>query len=269
MECSAAAPGPRVGGRSVFVARTPPPPCRRRTRRHGECGTRRVVGGYACRMNATRDAASAAYDLAIFDFDGTLADSFPFFLRLHNRLAQKHGFRKVAPEDVPALRAMSTRELMARSGLPAWRLPAVARDFTRHMQETDEVVLFAGIPETLRALAAHRLRLALVTSNSRPNIERVLGPSLLALFGHVDCGASIFGKRSRLQRAARIAGVPPARSIYVGDATADAEAAHAAGMHFGAVDWGYTTPEALAACGPALRFTAVQELLSLGPSHSG
>lgn len=220
-------------------------------------------------MNATRDDASAACDLAIFDFDGTLADSFPFFLRLHNELARKHGFREVAPEDVPAMRAMSTRGLMARSGLPAWRLPAVARDFIRHMQETDEVGLFDGVPDVLRELAATRLRLALVTSNSRQNVDRLLGPELMALFGHVDCGASIFGKRSRLQRAARALRVPLPRCIYIGDATADGDAARDAGMHFGAVDWGYTTPEALAACGPARRFAAVRDLSSLAPSRPG
>lgn len=214
-------------------------------------------------MNATIVQAGPAYALAIFDFDGTLADSFPFFLRLHNQLARKHGFGEVAPEDVPALRAMSTRELMARSGLPAWRLPVVARDFTRHMQQADDVGLFDGVPAMLRGLADRGLRLALVTSNSRQNIDRVLGSELLGLFGHIDCGASIFGKRNRLQRAARAHGITPARSIYIGDATADADAAREAGMHFGAVDWGYTTPEALAARGPARRFSVVQDLLDI------
>lgn len=214
-------------------------------------------------MNATIARAAPAYALAIFDFDGTLANSFPFFLRLHNQLARKHGFREVAPEDVPALRAMSTREIMARSGLPGWRLPAVARDFIRHMQQANDVGLFDGVPAALRSLADSGLRLALVTSNSRQNIDHVLGSELLTLFGHIDCGASIFGKRSRLQRAARTHGVTPARTIYIGDATADADAAHEAGMHFGAVDWGYTTPEALAACQPARRFAVVQDLMDL------
>jgi len=31
------------------------------------------------------------YRLAIFDFDGTLADSFPFFIRVFNQLAEQHG----------------------------------------------------------------------------------------------------------------------------------------------------------------------------------
>jgi hypothetical protein len=37
---------------------------------------------------------SATYKLAIFDFDGTLADSFPFFLSVFNTIADRHGFKR-------------------------------------------------------------------------------------------------------------------------------------------------------------------------------
>ena len=35
------------------------------------------------------------YALAIFDLDGTLADSFPWFLRIVNSVADKHRFRRI------------------------------------------------------------------------------------------------------------------------------------------------------------------------------
>src|SRR5262249_17946722 len=38
------------------------------------------------------------YRLAIFDFDGTLADSFPFFIRVFNQLAEQHGFKGIEPD---------------------------------------------------------------------------------------------------------------------------------------------------------------------------
>lgn len=200
------------------------------------------------------------YDLAIFDFDGTLADSFPFFARVHNELARAHGFREVAADEVAALRGLPTREIVARSGIAAWRLPIVARDFTRRMQEADEVALFPGAADVLHRLADTGVALALVSSNSRENALRVLGPELAARFAHVECGMSMFGKATRLTKTMRALGVRPARTIYVGDQVADGDAARAAGAAFGAVDWGYALPEALAACEPALRFAAVAEL---------
>jgi len=203
------------------------------------------------------------YDLAIFDLDGTLADSFPFFLRVYNELARRHGFHEMAPGDVAAMRELPARELMARAGLPSWRLPLVARDFITRMREADEVRLFDGVADVLHRIAASGLPLALLTSNSRDNATRLLGAQLHGLFRDVDCGASIFGKRSRLRRTMKTIGVTPARTIYIGDTTADADAAHAAGADFGAVGWGYATPTSLAACRPAMQFATVSDLLQI------
>jgi phosphoglycolate phosphatase len=203
------------------------------------------------------------YDLAVFDFDGTLADSFPFFLGIHNELARKHGFPEVAGHEVEALRGLSTRALAERARLPAWKLPVVARDFVARMQAADAVPLFDGVAEALAQLHARGLRLALVTSNSQANVRRVLGEPLAALFDPVDCGASMFGKAARLRRVLRRRSVAPGRAIYIGDQTADGEAARAAGLDFGAVAWGYASLPALDMARPARRFHVPGEWAAL------
>lgn len=203
------------------------------------------------------------YPLVIFDFDGTLADSFPFFVAAHNALARRHRFREIADGEAEALRAMSTHALLSRSGLPAWRLPWVARDFTRAMAKAPRTPLFDGVPEVLQALHASGATLALVSSNSPDNIRRILGPELASLFVAIDGGASMFGKHRRLGRLIRRLGFATGDAIYVGDQTADADAARAAGVHFGAVAWGYATPEGLATAMPDWAFMAVPELLQL------
>jgi len=67
------------------------------------------------------------YPLAIFDFDGTLADSFPFFLQAQHQLADKHGFARVLPHEVEALRRSSVSDLIKHSGLPVWKLLGLPR----------------------------------------------------------------------------------------------------------------------------------------------
>ena len=44
------------------------------------------------------------YDLAIFDFDGTLADSAAWFRSRINQVAQRYGFRQVTDEELERLR---------------------------------------------------------------------------------------------------------------------------------------------------------------------
>ena len=202
------------------------------------------------------------YTLLIFDLDGTLADSFPFFLRVHDELARRHGFRAIGDDDVEPLRRLTTRQMLARSGLPAWRLPRVGRDFVAAMKQADDVRPFPGVADVLPRLA-QRATLALVTSNSREVATQVLGAELMALFAHVDGGASIFGKARRLRRVLAAVGVPARDAIYNGDQDADAEGARDAGVAFGAVDWGYAAPETLAACHPAHRFHTVNDLENL------
>jgi len=67
------------------------------------------------------------YSLAIFDLDGTLVDSFPWFLRTINDVADRFGFRSVRDEDVEGLRHASTRDILSRLEVPLWKLPAIAR----------------------------------------------------------------------------------------------------------------------------------------------
>lgn len=208
------------------------------------------------------------YDLAIFDLDGTLADSFPFFVAVHNRLAAKHGFRLLAPDEIEALRHRSPREVMRHVGLPRWRLPWVARDFIRLMHDCGQAMpLFDGIADALHWLDSRGVALAVVTSNSCANLRRVLGPALLARMLHVECGASMFGKRRRLQRVLARSGVSARRAIYIGDQLTDADAARAAGIAFGAVAWGYGTIGSLMAAGPERVFTTVPELRRIHCAH--
>lgn len=189
------------------------------------------------------------YELVIFDFDGTLADSFPFFVEVLNGLARRHGFREVAEAEVPRLRRSSTREVMRQLQFPLWKLPMVARHFISLMNASvHRVPVFPDMAVLIRELARKPgLRLALVSSNARENVQAVLGEELVGVFHDVDCGASILGKAPRLRRLLKKHGVPSAQALYIGDQSADAEAAAEAGMDFGAVAWGYASIESFPA----------------------
>ena len=202
------------------------------------------------------------YDLIIFDLDGTLADSFPFFVSVHNQLADRHGFRRIQPAEIGPLRTLGAREVMRHVGLPRWKLPLVARSFVQLMREAD-VRLFDGVGDALESLHRRGAALALVTSNASDNCRRILGDAHWRRLAHAECGASIFGKRRRIARVLGKTGIPPGRAIYVGDQITDAEAARAAGVAFGAVAWGYGTAQPLQRLRPDHLFHHVDELAML------
>ncbi|MDA9398400.1 HAD family hydrolase [Bradyrhizobium sp. CCBAU 45389] len=200
------------------------------------------------------------YSLAIFDLDGTLADSFPWFLRTINDVADRFGFRRVADEDIEGLRHASSREILTRLEVPLWKLPAIARHARRLKAEAaSEIALFAGVETMLRTLAENGVQLALVTSDSEANAREKLGEAA-ALFAHYDCSASLFGKAAKFRRVVRRAGVDPGRVIAIGDEVRDIEAARAAGVACGAVSWGYAAPAALRALGPDHMFEQMRDI---------
>lgn len=202
------------------------------------------------------------YSLAIFDLDGTLVDSFPWFLRTINDVADRFGFRRVRDEDVEGLRHASTREILSRLDVPLWKLPAIARHARRLKSEAAaEISLFAGVETMLRTLAEGGVRLALVTSDNEANAREKLGDAA-ALFAHFDCAASVFGKPAKFRRVIRRAGVEPGQVIAIGDEVRDIEAARAVGIACGAVCWGYAAPAALRALEPDYTFERMDEITS-------
>jgi phosphoglycolate phosphatase len=66
------------------------------------------------------------YKLAMFDFDGTLADTFPWFLSAVTRLVDKHGFNRIGAGDLETLRGYSAHQIVERLSIPAWNLPGAA-----------------------------------------------------------------------------------------------------------------------------------------------
>jgi phosphoglycolate phosphatase len=203
------------------------------------------------------------YRLAIFDFDGTLADSFPFFMQAQQALADKHGFDRVQPDQIESLRRSSVTEILKRSRLPAWKLPLVAHDFRAMMRDAHGVQPFGGVDAMLAELATRGVVLGLLTSNARDNVERVMGAESFARFAHVDCGMSIFGKRPRIRAMLRDAGVQAPEAIYIGDQDSDGEAATAEGVAFGAVAWGYGAMDLLRQCSPKHEFMQVGDITAL------
>lgn len=201
------------------------------------------------------------YKLVIFDFDGTLADSFPYFLRTVNTLAAIYRFPPIHPQDVDQLRGLDARQMVKMAKLPAWKMLLIGRSFIRLMaRDIDQIRLFDGIPAVLTLLAKAGVRLAVVSSNSEANVRQVLGPELARLITYYGCGSSLFGKPRKFRRVMAKVRVKPSETLCVGDEIRDIEAARQVATDFGAVAWGYTRPDVLATFTDTILFNAPSDL---------
>lgn len=204
------------------------------------------------------------YKLVIFDFDGTLADSFPYFLSTVNTLAATYNFPRIELENVDQLRGLDARQMMKHAKLPAWKIPLIANAFIRLMaRDIDQIRLFDGIPELLKQLSDRGVRLAIVSSNSEENIRRVLGPENASLITQYACGTSLFGKQRKFRKVMVNSGVTVGETLCIGDEVRDIDAAKEAAIAFGAVTWGYTRPDVFNAYTDIHLFNTIDDILQV------
>lgn len=213
---------------------------------------------------------SPRYKMAIFDFDGTLADSGDWFLSIADDVAERFRFRRVPQEEIESLRGHTTREVIRYLGIPRWKLPIIARHLHKRLaSETHKIALFEGVEPMLEALQAAGVRLALVTSNAEDNARAILGPEIVARFEQIECGASLFGKAPRYRRVLRRAKLGAADVLSIGDETRDITAARKVGIDAGAVMWGYARRDALTALAPAVTFEAPGDVVTAVLGQTG
>lgn len=200
------------------------------------------------------------YSLVIFDLDGTLVDSLPWFLRVVNDVARDFNFKPVATEDIARLRHAGTRDILRHLDLPVWKVPRVAAHMRRMKRaHLGELPLFPGVPEMLDTLHARGKQLALVSSDSEANARLQLGAHA-SCFSDFACGASLFGKTAKFRRVVKRAGLEPSQVIAIGDELRDMDAARAAGIAFGGVAWGYADPAALRTRKPQAWFDTIADI---------
>jgi len=211
----------------------------------------------------------ADFDLLVFDFDGTLANSAGWFRSILPGLARRFGFRCPDPQELEELRHRPPREVMRILRIPGWKLVFIAAHVRRRAAQAEAFPLFDGAAEALRAIAAEGVKIAVVSSNAEGNVRRALGPELSALVASWSCGAGLFGKARHFRAVLRQTKVAPQRALSVGDETRDIEAAREVGMKTAAVLWGFGTKPGLEAAGPDFLFEAMEAFTAFVSGEAG
>lgn len=202
------------------------------------------------------------YKLVIFDFDGTLADTFPFVLSIMDHVIDKYELRRLDPAEIELLRGYDARKIMKYVGVPMWKVPTIG-NYVRSLlaEEIHNLSLFEGVAGVLKQLSDQGMQLAIASSNSIDIVRRILGPENTALIQYYECGVPLFGKQAKLKKILKKSGLQPKEAICIGDEIRDMQAAQKAKIPFGAVTWGFTNTEALKAHAPNEMFASVGEIV--------
>lgn len=209
----------------------------------------------------------------LFDFDGTIADTYQAIANITNQLSTEFGYKALNQEELLLIKNLSSREIVKLSEISIFKLPfLVKRVRTELSKEIAELNAIRGIEQVLFELKHRGYVLGIVTSNNRENVEVFLANNGLdCLFSYIYSATAIFGKHRVINQAISEHSVHKSDVIYVGDETRDIRSARKSRIPSIAVSWGFNAAEILEEHQPDYLVNNPSELLeaiALWQSHS-
>jgi phosphoglycolate phosphatase len=203
------------------------------------------------------------YTFFLWDFDGTLADTFACTVRIYNGLAASYGLPPI--DDPQAARGLSMRTFIRTHRIGFFKLASLTRAVLAGQRaEAARLPLFPGLAEVLQGVRRAGCRMAIVSSNAEDNIRACLrAGGVEGLFEAVVGYSRLFGKGRAIGRFLRACGVGVREVVYVGDEVRDVEAARKARVAAAAVAWGYQARTLLAEQAPDHLLDEPGQLLAL------
>ncbi|MEW6356559.1 MAG: HAD hydrolase-like protein [Planctomycetota bacterium] len=200
----------------------------------------------------------------VFDFDGTLADTFEHFVSIGNRMAEEHGFRRAGAEEIEMLRDMSAWEAIRYFGVPLLKVPFLLAQAERELQRRiGDVQAAEGVRDVILRLRSCGQTMGILTSNSQRNVMAFLRRHDMEVFDFVKTLSRLWGKVRQLRHVMRHYRLASERLLYVCDEVRDIRAARKAGVRAAAVSWGFNSASALRQEQPDYLLSRPEELLSI------
>ncbi len=169
----------------------------------------------------------------LFDLDGTLLDSFPAHVYAYRTMFERLGM-PVDEQSLLAHYAPNWLETYRALGIPPERWQE-ANTYWMEEAARHTPPLLPGARDLLRSLQG-RARLGIVTSGSRPRVERDLAHTgIRDFFEVIITGDDVTHPKPHpegLLLALQALGISPAGTLYIGDTLPDYEMACSAGAAF-------------------------------------
>jgi phosphoglycolate phosphatase len=183
----------------------------------------------------------------IFDFDGTIVDSFVNAMTKFNILADEFNFRKLSQDELPGLRDLSSKDLIKYLKIPIYKIPSVLYRARKLMSsEMASLSTFVNLPGVLNAMHNANFSLGILTSNSESNVTQWLEVNKLRqLFGFIHVESNYFGKNRIIKKIIKKYNMNKSQVFYIGDETRDIDAAKQNEIFSVAVTWGFNSEKIL------------------------
>lgn len=197
-----------------------------------------------------------SFDLLVFDWDGTLADSAAIITAAVQAACRDLELPVPADRDARHIIGLGLRDalLALLPELGESRYPEFVECYRRHFFGREaEIMLFPGALQLAHTLKEEGYLLAIATGKSRNGLDRALKSSGLHAYFHASrCADECFSKPhpEMLFQLMHALEANPARTLMIGDTTHDVQMAANANVPMLAVGYGAHPKDTLLALNP-------------------
>ncbi|MGI6553682.1 MAG: pyrophosphatase PpaX [Bacillota bacterium] len=203
----------------------------------------------------------------LFDFDGTLMDTTDLIIEAFKYTVLKHLGREITAEELfPSFGKPLIEALEELSPGHGQELIITYRQYTdRHHDQM--IAVFDRVPETMEELRRLNIKMAIVSSKMRSNVER--GLDLFGLKPYFDTIVAVEDTQIHkpypdpVLKALAILDTKPCHAIMVGDSPHDLRSAHRAGVKAAAVRWSSLPWESILAEKPEYILEKMEDLIEI------
>lgn len=200
----------------------------------------------------------------IFDFDGTVADSFGVMMEIFEEHKQEFGFENFGEEELKIYRQQGVASLIWEKKIPIWKVLKILRVGKKLMnQKIKSVRPFEGMGKVLLELEKRDLILGIISTNSEENISKFLKKNKIEVFDYVVGKGSLFGKTKVIKNILKKRKLNKEEILYVGDEVRDIEACKKIGVKIASVTWGFSDEKLLAKNKPDFLVKKTEEFLEI------
>ena len=197
----------------------------------------------------------------VFDFDGTLADSFSHAVDVSNLMAQR--LKRPAIVATKELRGKSIFEVLKQLQISRWFIFWHKRAFLRAYKDG-----FKGVPTFLhlrRVLGSlhKQFTVGVVSSNDKELVQSFLLRHKMDMIDFVYTNRSLFGKEYLIKKMLRSQHLESGEILYVGDEIRDVEACKKIGVKVISVSWGFNLKKSLLACNQGMVVDTPEQMYTL------
>jgi len=200
----------------------------------------------------------------IFDFDGTVADSFDIIMSIFSKFKCDLGLDNFGEKEIKIYRTKGVEEILKNSKVSMLKINKIIGEMRKEANETMlKARPFDGIISILREMKKRGLTLGIMSTNGEKTINKFLEINKIKAFDYVIGKGSLLGKDKVIKSILRKRKLKTDEVLYIGDEVRDIKACKKLGIKIVAVTWGFNTKSILEENNPDYLVDSPKEILGV------